>query len=151
MRGLNPSGPPDEPAGNEKIAFLTISSDATSETAGSGDGRAEDSRDEGGCFSRNLFKTSADGVEKESLETSSLIAAFKFPSSSFEAIDLVRDGITLEGLEFTGRWSRGEIVEIEAASEAAECEREAIRFIIKDGKLALFPDFSGTFRTKDVQ
>src|SRR5437867_9234833 len=35
-KGLNPSGPPEEPAGKLKMAFFTISSDADNASAGSG-------------------------------------------------------------------------------------------------------------------
>ena len=82
--GLNPSGPPAEPAGKERIASRTTSSDTCNgSTAGCG-GSGRPALFPTGCFSLNFVAFSSENGASWSSDPKMLMAARKFPSSILE-------------------------------------------------------------------
>src|SRR6476469_8594665 len=82
-KGERPSGPPDEPGGNERTPFLTAASSNEMVLAGLGlGGSGRLSCGLAGCLLSRAFKVSVVGAANTSSEESSRTAPLKLPSSS---------------------------------------------------------------------
>ena len=84
--GRIPSGPPDEPAGKDRRARMTSSSDTCKAVIEEGSGRGLELRLAGGCLSRSLEKVSSLITAGLSSEQRILTAALMLPSSIFAEI-----------------------------------------------------------------
>src|SRR5271163_2671712 len=69
--GLRPSGPPAEPAGKDKMAFLTLTSSTSStdkDPSEAGRGIDDASNEAAGCLASSLVKFSEEGAAIESTD-----------------------------------------------------------------------------------
>jgi len=139
-----PSGPPAEPAGNNRTAFRTSDSSIDRQCCGWGAGRSVKTLEDGGCFSRSALKECGKGAAGLSSDIRRRIAALTLPSSSFaETAWLIVE------VELNCRWALW--VGLAESLSGWPTEYEAIRCLIADARLWRFPPRFGACRTVSPQ
>src|SRR6267154_1623931 len=95
-----------------------------------------------GCFSRRATRVDSEGAEKESSDTRRRMAAFRLPSSSFEATALAR-GVFTCFLLTSGANCTGTLV--------TPAEDGEVRLMIREDRFCFFPVLTGIAKMDRAQ
>src|ERR1043165_7866461 len=145
--GLNPSGPPAEPAGKERIASSTSGSVTWSGfvEAGSGSSRSLEEQGSTGCFSRKMSRLCALGIAGLLCSHRMRTAARMLPSSSLELTAVIRASDRRGRPSEMGR--EGSSIQHPAGSRTQDSTRPLIIL----AKLRLCPALGGLAKMKGAK